>query len=87
MNVHIYIYIYEKKMYVFIDSPGPRPNGVSGSFLDGAMVKGSLFQMIQGTPPAQTLHAIEYLEQLFRLFGAQRLDLFDLLAYREGVQK
>ena len=46
------IYIY---VYIYIYSPGLRPNGVSGSLVDGPMVKGSYFQLILGTPPAQKL--------------------------------
>ena len=62
------------------NSLGLQPNGVSGSFLDGPMVKGSYFQLILGTPPAQKLGAVEYSMALFRSFGASRLDL---LVHRE----
>jgi hypothetical protein len=47
---YIYIYIYSRCL---------RPNGVSGSFVDGPMVKGSYFQLTLGTPAAQKLGVIE----------------------------
>ena len=80
-------YIYSYIFFLFIISLGLRPNDVSGSLLDDPMVKRSYFPLFQGTPPAQKLGAAEYLKSLFRPFGASRLDLFDLLAHREGVQK
>ena len=64
-----------------------RPNGMSGSFADSLMVKGSNFQLAIGTPPAQKLSTSEYPKSLLRPFGAQRLDFLDLLAYREGSKK
>ena len=74
-------------MILWENSFGLRPNGVSGCLLDGLMVKESYFQLILGTPPAQKLGAVDGSEARFRPFGAPRLDLFDLLAHREGVQK
>jgi len=70
---------------MYIHSPGLRPNGVSGSFLDDLMVKGPFFELFQGTPPAQKLHAIEYSKSLLRPFGAPRLDLLDLLPFRGPI--
>ena len=64
-----------------------RHNGVSGSFLDGPMVKGSFFQLILGTPAARKLGASEYLEALFRPVGAPRPDFLDFLVHRGGVPK
>ena len=55
--------------------------------LDGLLIKGFYFQLAQGTPLAQKLHAADGSEALFRPFGAARPDLFDLLAHRDGVQK
>jgi hypothetical protein len=56
------------------NSPGLVPNGVSGSPLDGLLVKGSYFQLVLGTPPAQKLQAVEWAKSLWRPFGAPRLD-------------
>ena len=52
-------FIKYTKYSKYENSPGLRPNGVSGSPVDGLMVKGSYFQLFQGTPPAQKLHASE----------------------------
>ena len=68
-------------------SPGLRPKGVSESFLDGPMVKGSYFQLILRTPAAQKLGVVEYMEAIVRPFGAPWPNLFDLLVDREGIQK
>ena len=57
---------------------------MSGSFVDGTMVKGSYFQLILGAPAARKLGVVEKSMALFRLFGAPRLDL---LVHREVVQK
>ena len=51
--LHVYIYMY---MFIYIylyNSLDVRPNGVSGSLLDGPMVEGSY--LILGTPAAQKL--------------------------------
>ena len=58
---------------IYVYSPGLRPNGVSGSLLDGLTVKGSYFQLFQGTPPTQQLHTSEYAKSLWRHCGAPRL--------------
>ena len=57
-----------------INSPGLRPIGVSGSFVDGLAVKGSRFQLFLGTLPAQKLHVTDCSKSLRRPFGAPRLD-------------
>ena len=72
-------------MYMY--SPGLRPNGMSGSFLDGPMVKGPYFQLILGAPPAQKLHVVECSKTLVRPFGVPRLDSSDFWLHRAGVQK
>ena len=64
------------------NSLGLRPNGVSGSLVDGLMVKGFYFQLFQGTPPAQKLGAVDGPESLFRHFGAPLPDLIDFMAQR-----
>ena len=55
--------------------------------MDGLLVKGSYFQLFQGTPPAQKLGVAEYPEALVRPFGAPRPDFFNILVHREGVEK
>ena len=51
-------------------SPGLRPLGVSGSFLDGPTVKGSYFQLVLGTPPAEKLGFAHYgITDLMALMG------------------
>ena len=69
------------------NSPGLRPNDVSGSFEDGLVVKGSYFQLCQGARPVQKLHLIDWPKSLSRSLGAPRLDFLDLSAHREGVTK
>ena len=59
-----------------MNSPSLRPNGVSGSLVDGPMVKGSCFQLILGTPATQKLGVGEYSMALFGPFGAPRPDFF-----------
>ena len=87
MAIYIYIYMYIY-LYIYIYLLGHRPKGVSGSLVDGPMIKGSYFQLILGTPAAWKLGASEYSMALFRRVGAPRLDcFFYFLVHREGVQK
>ena len=51
-----------------MNSPGLRPNGVSGSTVDGLTVRGSYFQLVLGTPPDWKLHVTE--KSHWRPFGA-----------------
>ena len=61
-------------------SLGLRPNA---GWSNGQSV---LFSIVPGNPPAQKLRIVEYLESLFRPFGAPRLDFLDLLVHREAFK-
>ena len=79
LRLSLSLHIYARHRNRIINSPGLRPNGVSGSPLDGLMVKGSYFNLVLGTPPAHKLHVIEYAKSLWRPFGAPRLDCLWIL--------
>ena len=64
------ISIYEA---ISLYSPGLRPIGVSGAFLDGLTAKGSYFQLVLETPPAQKLHVIKWPKSLWRPFADTRI--------------